>query len=93
MITLAHAEHARDVGGVRGPGAAEADHGVAARILALLDEVDARGGGHALDDDLVDAARGLLDAEAERLADASPTARRAASRSSVMRPPRKKPGS
>ena len=66
---LGDAEDAGDAGGVRGAGAAEADHGVAARVPALLHDVDARGGGHALGDDAVDAPRRLNWREAEAAAD------------------------
>ena len=54
-----------DIDGVCGTGTAEADHGVMARVLALLDEMDAGGGTHALDHDLVDAPGGFLDRKAE----------------------------
>ena len=63
---LLDAEHAGDIDGMRRTGAAEADHGVMARVLALLDEMDAGGGAHAFDHDLVDAPGRFLDREAER---------------------------
>src|SRR5262249_11469313 len=40
---LADAEDARDAGRVRRTGAAEPDHGIAARILAFLHQMNARG--------------------------------------------------
>ena len=86
-------ERARDLAGVGGPGAAEAHHGVAARVLAALDQIDARGVGHALDDHLVDAPGGLLDRQAERGGDAGDRRRARPAASSAMVPPRKKPGS
>ena len=67
---LAHPERARDFGRMRRPGAAEPHHGVAPRVLPALDEIDARGIRHALDDDLVDAPGGLLHRKPERLGDA-----------------------
>ena len=64
------AQQAGHVGGVRGAGAAEADHGVAARIGALLDDVDAGGGRHVLGDQAVDAPRRLDRRELELRGDA-----------------------
>ncbi len=89
---LRHAQRAGDAGRVRRAGAAEADHRVAARVAALLDDVDAGGGGHALGHDPVDAPGRLDRRQAERLADARQRAVRGVGRSSAMRPPRKKPG-
>ena len=88
---LAHAEHPGHVGGMSRSGAAEAHHGVVARVLALLDEMDPGRRRHALVHDLVDAPRRLLDREAERLGDARQRALRGRL-SSRMRPPRKKAG-
>ena len=93
MMHLAHAEDARDTGGMRRAGAAEPDHRVGARILALLDQMDARRRRHALGDDLVDAPGGLDRRQAEPLADARRPPSSRGLRSSAMRPPRKKPGS
>ena len=67
---LANAEDARDAGRVRGAGTAESHHGVATRILAALDQMNARRRRHTLGDDLVNAPRGLDGREPERLADA-----------------------
>jgi len=56
---LANAENARNTRRVRRASATEANHRVGARVLALLDQVDARGRRHALGHDLVDAMRGF----------------------------------
>ena len=62
---LLHAEHARHLGGMRRTGAAEAHHGVGARVPALLHDMDARRGGHVLHHHAVDAPRRVDRAEAE----------------------------
>jgi hypothetical protein len=49
---------------MRGARAAETDHRITARILALLDEMHARRRRHAFDDDLVHAPGRLLRREA-----------------------------
>ncbi len=66
---LGHAEDMRHAGSESRPGAAEADHRIAARVLALLDEVDAGSARHVLADDLVDAPCGLHRGDVERLGD------------------------
>jgi len=68
---LATAKNARHPGRVRRPGAAEADDRVVARILAFLDEMDARRRRHALGDDLVNAVRRLERREPDLPAQAS----------------------
>ena len=60
--------------GVDRAGAAERQHGDAAQVVALLDRVHARRGGHVLVDELVDAGGGVADRQAEL----SATDRRAA---------------
>ena len=52
----------RDVGGT---GAAEADHGMVPRILALLDQVNPGGRGHRFGDDPMDADGSFNRREAE----------------------------
>ena len=66
---LADAEDARDARRMGRACAAEADHGVAARILALLHDMDARGGGHALGDRAMDAGGRLERGQSELRAD------------------------
>ena len=72
--------------------AAEGDHGVAPGIVALFSNIHARGRGHVLIDDGMDARGGLRDVEAERAGDLGLTASRTAAMSSAMWPPRKKSG-
>ena len=73
---LRHAERARDPGGMGRSGAAEPDHGIGARVAALLDDVDARGGGHAFRHHAMDAPGGLHGGQPERPADAVECRRR-----------------
>jgi hypothetical protein len=63
------AQRARHLGRVCRAGAAEAHHGVAARVLAAFDHVDARRIRHAFHDDLVDAPGRLFDGQAQRTGD------------------------
>src|SRR6185295_478728 len=64
----ANSQNARDAGRVRRTRPAEADHRVVARVLALLDQVNARSRRHALGYDLVDAPGRLHRRKADLLA-------------------------
>jgi hypothetical protein len=66
---LGDAQQARDLDRVRRAGAAERDHREAPRVLALLDDVDARRGGHVLGHHAVHAPGRLDGGKAEAGAD------------------------
>ena len=91
--TERRAERRADADRVHRAGAAEREERQRCAVLAALDCVHARGVRHVLVDDRVDPPRGLARARARawtRPRARSP--RRAASRSSDIRPPRKKSG-
>ena len=83
-----HAEQARQRAAVQRPGAAEGQQREVARVVAALDRDHADGAHHVVVDDGEDAARGRLDAHAQRLGDLLGDGRaRAASASSAKPPP------
>ena len=66
---FANPKNASDTGCVRGPGTTEADHRIGARVLALLNQMDAGRRRHAFGDHLMDTVGGFDRGQADFIAE------------------------